>query len=191
MSFIPGVVGAAGSVLGGYLGSSGTNRRSRTQKKNKRITDDILAGVAGEGPYADMFAMDQDAFQRSYVDPAKSMFENQIAPQIQQGYIASGLQRGTGLDDTLTRAGVDLDAMINSAYMDYMQNMMDRRMKGVGMAMNADVGGQRLSSSDRWNQALGGYLTSQGGQDFMGDMGKYGMHAAQHHSFRPGFSGGY
>lgn len=191
MNFIPGLFGAGASIVGGYMGSSGQGKRSRTQKKNRDITNDILAGLRGEGPYADMFAMDQDAFQRSYVDPAKAMFQNQIAPQIQQSYIASGLQRGTGLDDTLTRAGVDLDAMINSAYMDYMQSTMDRRMKGLGMGLDADVGGPKVSSSDRWNQAIGGYMTSPGGQDLMGDIGKYGMHAAQHHSFRPGFSGGY
>lgn len=187
MSFNP--IGAAGSIFGSYLSGSGAYKKSRTQKKNKYITDDILAGLAGEGPYADMFTMDQDAFQRSYVDPAKSMFENQIAPQIQQSYIASGLQRGTGLDDTLTRAGVDLDAMINSAYMDYMQNTLNRRMTGLDRALQADVGGQKLSSSDRFNQALGGYMRSN---DF-GNMGNNAMQMAQNYygGGRPGFSGGY
>ena len=126
------------------------------------------------------------------------MFEKQIAPQIQQSYIASGLQRGTGLDDTLTRAGVDLDATINSAYMDYMQSTLDRGMKGLGMGLDADVGGQKLSSGDRWRQAIGGYMQSDAfgglpsammkGMQGMsgGGMGGYGPQ-----TYRPGYAGGY
>lgn len=184
------IVDAAQNIGGAYLSSSGENKRSRTQKKNQATIDDILAGLRGEGPYADMFAMDQDAFQQSYVEPAKAMFENQISPQIQQSFIASGLQRGTGLDDTLTRAGVDLDAMINSAYMDYLNNTMNRRNSALNQVLGADVGGVKLSNSDRFNQAAGGYLLS----DPIGKMGNQAMNMAGMQNYqapRPGFSGGY
>ena len=183
-------IGAAASVGGGYLASSGTNKRTRTQKKNQRTIDDILAGIQGEGPYANLYQMDENAFQKSYVEPAKAMFENQIAPQIQQSYIANGMQGNTGMQDTLTRAGVDLDQLLNSAYMDYMQNALNRKQSGINQVLNADVGGQKMSQSDRWNQALGGYLTEQGGQMAAQNIGKYGQHMAQYHSFRPGFAGG-
>lgn len=183
------VLPAVTSIGGAYLAGSGAYKRTRTQKKNQRTIDDILAGLQGEGPYADLYQMDENAFQKSYVDPAKATFQNQIAPQIQQSYIASGLQRGTGLDDSLTRAGVDLDQMLNAAYMDYMNNVQDRRSNALTQILGTDVGGQNMSSSNRWNQAIGGYLTSPQFQKDLNWAEDYAKDAAQMYA-RTGFAAG-
>ena len=113
--------------------------------------------------------MDSEAFQKSFVDPAKSMFSNQIAPQIQQQYIAGGQQKGTGLEDQLLRAGVDMDQLLNQQYMDYLnqgQNRMTNMLGGIlstgGGAMSPMGFGQAfgeslsgLASSDNfWKNAM-------------------------------------
>lgn len=188
-AFLPMAISALSTMGGAYLASSGKDNNTRTQGKNKHTVDEIMAGLKGEGPYADIYSTSDEDFQKYYVDPAKSTFKNQIAPQIQQSYIASGLQRGTGLDDSLSRAGVDMDQMINSAYMDYMNNAMNRRESGIKQVLGADVGGQQLSGSDRFNQAAGGYLQSPGFKDQAGNIADYTRHAIDHHSFkRPGFA---
>ena len=125
------------------------------------------------------------------------MFKNQIAPQIQQGFIADGMQSGTGLEDTLTRAGVDLDQLINQEYMNFQNNAMNRSMSSIDQILKADVGGQKMSSSDRWNRAIGGYLTSPefnkqvSGESLMDMVAKFqggGMGGAG--AARPGFMQG-
>src|SRR5688572_31554021 len=58
---------------------------------------------SGQGEFSDLFNFDQDLFTKSFIEPAQAKFRNQIAPQIQQQYIASGQQRGTGLDRKSTR----------------------------------------------------------------------------------------
>ena len=194
---------AGANIIGGYLASSGSGKRSRTEKKNQSTIDQILAGLKGEGPYAKLYAGDEEAFQKSFVDPAKAMFKNQIAPQIQQGFIANGMQNGTGLEDTLTRAGVDLDQLINQEYMNFQNNAMNRSQSAIDQILNANVGGHQYSSSERWNQAIGGYLTSpefnkqvsgggqawQQGQDMMAKYYTGGAGGAGS-AGRPGFSGG-
>ncbi len=190
------VFSAGANILGGYLGTSGSGKRSRTQKKNQSTIDDIMAGLKGEGPYASLYTMDEDAFQKSYVDPAKSMFKNQIAPQIAQSYGASGLERSTGMDDAMMRAGVDIDEMINAKYMEWMNNQQNRAAGGIDKILGADVGGTKYSSGERWNQAIGGYLTSPefnkqiSGEAYMDAAAKYQGRGMGGGAGRPGFSGG-
>lgn len=103
-AFIPHLINAAAAVGSSYLSRDKGTKRSKLDKNKEQLINQLLASLSGEGQFSDLFAMDENAFQKSFVDPAKSMFSNQIAPQIQQSYIASGQQRGTGLDDTLTRS---------------------------------------------------------------------------------------
>src|SRR6185295_13327016 len=92
----PMLLQAAGSVASGYLTGQGANKETKTQKTQRKLIDQLIASLtSGEGPFADLFNMDENAFQKSFVDPAKAMFNNQISPMIQQQYIASGQQRGT------------------------------------------------------------------------------------------------
>lgn len=146
-------ISAAGSAAGGIFGKK---KESRTDKNKRELIDELLASVRGNGPYSDLFKADEEAFQKSYVNPAKARFRNQIAPQIQQSFIQSGQHRGTGLEDTLSRAGVELDELLNSQYLNYM-NQGNQNKLGV---INSILGGGQLSE----NQSAG----SSAGQGFAG-----------------------
>lgn len=197
-SLIPAAIGAVGSIAGGMLSSAGSRpRETDMQKKKRALIDDLLASIQGKGNYNDLFQMDDAAFQKSYVDPAKSRFQNQIAPQIQQSYIAGGQQRGTGLDDTLTRAGVDMDQLLNEQYMNFQQNAMNRKQNAINGILNADNGvAPGTSKSDQFQQAAGGYLASDNFQenfdDILGYWNKKGSSAMDANSVgKPGIRRGF
>lgn len=160
-SLIAGAVAAAGSVGGGYLSGRSSGKESKTQKTKRHLLDQLIASLQGEGPYSGLYATDYDAFQKSFIDPAKSIFNNQIAPQIQQQYIQSGQQRGTGLDDQLLRAGVDLDQMLNQNYLAFQNQGKDRMQNALNMALGADnIGTQNMGSGQSLMQSTAGYLSS-------------------------------
>lgn len=156
---IPAAIQAAGSITSGVL--SNRNKETKTQKTQRHLIDKLISSLSGQGPYADLYKTDYDAFKKSYVDPAKSMFNNQIAPQIQQQSIASGQQRGTGLDDQLLRAGVDLDQLLNQAYMEHIQGAQNRKQSTInsilGMGAGAEPG---MSTGQAAAQSTAGYLSS-------------------------------
>lgn len=155
-------IGALGSIGGGYLAGQGSkNKETKLQKQKRKLVDDLLASLKGDGPYSDLYKTDEGAFNKSFVEPAKAMFRNQIAPQIQQQYIASGQQRGTGLDDQLLRAGVDLDQLLNQSYLEFQNQGKNRMQSALSGALGVGDGAQRNpSSSENLMQATGGYLTS-------------------------------
>lgn len=171
-SLIPSLIGAGGSILGSLLGGREREQpreyqESAVQKKQRNLIDELLQSLGGRKQYGDLFTMDEDAFQKSYVDPAKQRFNSQIAPQIQQQYIGSGQQRGTGLDDTLARAGVDLDQMLNQQYGQMQQRAQQNQLGAIGGILGQGPGYQPLSPApeapgfgQRFGEAAGGYLTS-------------------------------
>lgn len=154
----PPLVAAGASYLSGKGSASKESKMQRTQRK---LVESLLSSLNGNGPYSDLFNADQNTFQKSFVDPAKSMFNNQIAPQIQQQYIASGQQRGSGLDDQLLRAGVDLDQLLNQQMYNFNNDALNRKQGGINAilqsgagAANRPTGGQDVMSG------LSGYLSS-------------------------------
>ena len=155
---IGGLVGGIGGAIGGGL--MGGNKETPMQGKQRELVDQLLASLKGSGPYSDMFNSNEATFNKSFRDPAMSMFKNQISPQIQQGYIASGQQRGTGMEDTLTRAGVDLDQLLNQQYAQYQQNAQGNRMNAMNTILSMGAGQPQLSAGERAMQGLGGYLSS-------------------------------
>lgn len=166
-------IGAAGSIASGYLSSKNSGQETKNQKTSRKLVDKLLASLEGNGPYSDLFNTDQESFQKSFVDPAKSMFNNQIAPQIQQQYIASGQQRGTGLDDTLTRAGVDLDQLLNQQYADYQQGALNRKQNTISSILNQGAGGSPgRSTGESASDAFSGYLSSNSFQNSISDLTK-------------------
>ena len=165
-SIIPGVGTAAGTVAGGILGGAagglfGGNNETPMQQRQRELIDQLLESLRGNGAYSDLFNVDEESFQKSFVDPMKKKFSSQIAPQIQQSYIASGQHRGTGLDDTLTRAGVDMDQLLNQYYYQAQQDAMNRKTNVMGSVLGAPAGAQQKPT---WGQAamqgVGGYMTS-------------------------------
>jgi hypothetical protein len=165
---------AAGSIGGGMLANRGAGKETKIQKKKRKLIDQVLLGLeTGQGPYANLFGSDEAAFQKSFVDPAKSMYKNQIAPQIQQSYIASGQHRGTGMEDQLLRAGVDLDQMLNQQYMNFQNSSKDRMSNMINSILGADSGPQpAMSTGDAAAQGGAGYLTSDAFGNTIKDLAK-------------------
>ncbi len=165
MAFIPlaaAGIGAIGSIAGGLLASKGSNKKeSKIQTRQRRLVDELMNSLYGKGEFSDLFDPSDEKFQKSFVEPAKQRFNNQIAPQIQQQYISSGQQKSSGMDDQLLRAGVDLNSMLDQYAYQNQQDAMNRKQgamnsilgSGPGQAPNPSTG-QNLSS------AIGGYLAS-------------------------------
>lgn len=159
---ITATIQAGGAAAGGMLGRK-KDTSTEMQQRQQELIDELLSSMGGTGKYGDLFKMDQNAFQKSYVDPMKQLFSSQIAPSIQQSYIASGQQRGTGLNDQLLRAGVDMDQLLNQEYMKYMQSTQDRKYKTIEDILGMQKGAERPQSrGEAFTQGLGGYLTSGG-----------------------------
>lgn len=145
-----------------WLANKGSAKKETKMERTKRkLVDQLLASLQGGGPFSDLFNADYGAFQKSFVEPAQSMFRNQVAPQIQQQYIASGQQRGTGLDDTLTRAGVDLDSMLNQQYYQFQQDALNRKQNSINSILGAGSGAPNQTSAGQdIMSGLSGYLQS-------------------------------
>ena len=176
-SFIPGVGTAIGSAAGGALGGAiggafGRQKTSETptQAKQRMLVDELLASLHGEGPYSNLFTANEEDFERRFAEPARNRFRSQAAPQIQQSYIAGGQQRSTGLDDTLARAGINIEDLINQSYMDYVQSAQKRQAKAIGSVLGAGAGTSPYDQSygEAAMQGLSGYLTAP---EFRKDIG--------------------
>lgn len=160
----PALIQAGGSIASGWLAGKGAaGKETKMQRTQRKLIDRLLSSLEGKGPYSDLFNTDEDAFHKSFIEPAQAMFRNQIAPQIQQQYIASGQQRGTGLDDTLTRAGVDLDSMLNQYLYQSQQDAMNRKQNTINSILGAGSGAPNSTTgSQDLMSGLSGYLSSEG-----------------------------
>jgi len=165
--------GAIGGAAGGLLGRK--NKETPMQQKQKELIDQLLGSLQGGGPYSNLFNVDEAGFQRSFVDPMKQKFQSQVAPQIQQSYIASGQQRGTGLDDTLTRAGVDMDQLLNQYYYQQQQDAMNRQASTMGSILGMGEGAPSTPTKGQAiGQGIGGYMTSDSfGKDIGSIVGSF------------------
>lgn len=166
----PALIGAAGSIGGGLLSGSGVPKETKMQKTQRKLVDKLISSLDGNGPYSDLFAQDQNAFTKSFIEPAQALFRNKIAPQIQQQYIANGQQRGTGLDDTLTRAGVDLDALLNQHMYQFQQDALNRKQGTINSILGSGSGAQQQpSSGQNLMSSVAGFLGSDVFKDFTKD----------------------
>jgi len=165
---------AAGSAAGGYLSGKGNaQKETKIQKQQRHLVDELINSLSGNGPYADLYNPSNEAFQKSFVEPAKQMFNNQIAPQIQQQYIAGGQQRGTGLDDQLLRAGVDLDSMLNQYMYQHQQDALNRKQSTISNILGQGAGApNQTTGAQDIMSGLGGYLSSSGFSDQLANLTK-------------------
>ncbi len=177
MAWIPlaaAAVSAAGSIGGGYLaGRSSQPQETKLEKTKRKLIDQMIGSLYGQGPFSDLYKFDEDTFQKSYVEPAKARFKNQIAPSIQQQYIASGQHRGSGLEDQLLRAGVDLDQMLNEAMATQKDQAQNRKINAMNQIIGAGSGAAAPYSGNQIaGQATSGYLSSEGFQNTVKDLAK-------------------
>ena len=190
MSFALPLIGAGASALGsGLAGIFGktpkppkpkwlTPPETKLQTTQRNLIDDLLASLKGNGSYNDLFSADENTFQKSFVDPAKSLFRNQIAPQIQQQYIADGQQRNSGLEDTLARAGVDLDQMLNQQYFNMQEGAQNRQENAIARILGQQGPQPQLttgqspgqSSGNAFGQGIAGYISGGGLGDSIGNI---------------------
>lgn len=163
----PALLQAAASVGAGYLSGQGSaGKETKMQKTQRKLVDRLMASLEGDGPFADLFNTNEDAFYKSFIEPAQNIFNNRIAPQIQQQYIASGQQRGSGLDDQLLRAGVDLDSMLNQYLYQFQQDAMNRKQNTINSILGSGAGAANTPTAGQdIMSGLSGYLSSQGFAD--------------------------
>jgi hypothetical protein len=170
--FAPAIIGAAGSAIGGAIGAGG-NKETKLQRQRRKLIDELLGSLrSGSGPFSDLFASDQETFEKGFAEPARQRFRDRGAPMIQQKFINAGLQRGTGLDDELARAGVDLESEINKNLMQYEQSALDRKMNILKGIMGGSEAGPQTSPGQGALEGLAGYAASPGFQKNLEDLFK-------------------
>lgn len=159
----PPLIAAGASWL---TGQGGAPKETKMQKTQRKLVDRLIGSLNGEGDFGNLFNVNEDMFHKSFIEPAQAKFRNQIAPQIQQQYIANGQQRGTGLDDTLTRAGVDLDSMLSQYLFQAQQNAQSRKQNSINSILGAGTGAPNETTGiqDVFS-GLGGYLSSDNFSD--------------------------
>ena len=160
---IPAAINVGSALFSSIMNRNRGNKPSGLDKRKKRLVDELLSSLQGEGQYGDLFNASDETFQKSYVEPAMAQFRNQTAPNIQQSYIASGQQRGTGLEDSLSRAGVNMDQMLNEQYYTFQQDALNRKQNAINQILGTQYGqgqpGQSVGSAA--TQGFGGYLSQQ------------------------------
>lgn len=172
-ALISGGINLGSSLLASILGRK-RSEETPIQAKQGQLIDQLLSSLNGEGPYSSLFNVDENAFQKSFVDPMKQKFQSQIAPQIQQSYISSGQQRGTGLDDTLTRAGVNMDQLLNQYYYQAQQAAQNRQANTMGSILGMGAGAApEQSIGESAMQGLGGYSSGGFGSDIGDILNRY------------------
>jgi len=172
-ALIPAGITAAGSIISAILNRR-ESKQTPMQGKQQELVDQLLASLGGQGPYSNLFNVDENTFQKSYVDPMKQKFESQIAPQIQESYITSGQQRGTSLDDTLTRAGVDMDQLLNQQYAQMQQGAQNRQATAMGSILGMQPGAQDAQSpGSAAQEGIAGFLSSKTGGKALDDIGSF------------------
>jgi len=159
-------IGAAGSIASGYLAGRNSGKETRMQRTQRKLVDELLSSLDGQGKYSNLFQGDDATFDKSIRDPSLARFRNKIAPEIQQQFIYGGQQRGTGLDDQLMRAGVDLNSVLDEKYIDYQEKGKDRMSNMLNTILGGGAGGtQGMGSSQALGSATSGYLAGPGFQE--------------------------
>lgn len=156
---------AIASIVGGYISRPRKQKptpETPIQSQQRNIIDQLMQSLQGQGPYSGLFDRDEATFQKSYVDPALSMFKNQWAPQIQQSFLASGMHKSSGMEDALTRAGVDMEQMLASQYGQYKDQGDMNMMNVINSILGAGPGYQQppTTGGGEFMQSVGGYLGS-------------------------------
>jgi hypothetical protein len=105
---------------------------------DQRDLIDQLIQRAQQGQNPQQF---EDFFQSSVVDPSLSTFNNRIAPAIQQRFIGAGIQ-GTPVNDSLTRAGADINSQILGQRLPALKQFQDQENFNLNKALTPQFSGQ-------------------------------------------------
>lgn len=188
------LIGGASALTGGALTAFGNKQKeTKLQKQRRKLIDDLLYSVqTGQGKYADLYKWDEDVFNKSFVEPAKAKFRNQIAPQIQQSYINSGNQYDTAMEDQLLRAGVDLDQLLNQYMYQSQQDVKNRKSNILGGIASGSEAPYQTSTGQDLASAAGGFLSSDKFTDIVNNFAnKYGTPSSNNQLGSAGARRGY
>ncbi len=199
MFLLPALITAAASIGGGYMASKGNeHKESSGERRKRKLLDELINSLDGNGKYSDLYNNSDELFQRTFVEPAKQRFNNQIAPQIQQQYIASGQQKSSGMDDQLLRAGVDLNSELDKYAYQNNQDALNRKQNTINGILGAGNGAPaNPTNSQNWMNAASGFLSSDafknsvsgiGGDGQSNQMNSYKPPPPQRRGFEPSYS---
>lgn len=171
-ALIPAGITAVGSIISALLSRKGSQETS-TQGIQRELIDELLGSLrGGGGAFGDLFTADEETFNRSVRDPALAQFKSQITPAIQQRFIGAGQGGASGLDDALTRAGVDLNQLISQSQQQFQQGAQNRRVSALSGILGAPAGAlPEQSFGSAFGQGVGGFLSSPGGEKGAKDIG--------------------
>lgn len=119
--------------------SPSTQQVSTLTQGQDDFLNQLFAGLQGQGSLAGLFGVDQNAFQQNFVDPALNTFQNRIAPAIQQKFIASGGARGSNVQDTLTRAGADVQGQLSQTLAGLISQAQNRALQGGQLGLGTQA----------------------------------------------------
>ncbi len=163
IALLSALITAGGSIAGGFL--QGDPKESESQKRTRELLDDLIASVKGEGSFSALFQADEATFDKSFRQPALRRFRTQRAPQIRETFLAANQQGGTALEDSLTRAGVDLNSMLDEQFLNFQQGAQNRQVSALNAALGTSAGfeGPQPPSSfgETFKQGAGGFLQGE------------------------------
>jgi len=168
-------VGAGiGALGGGFFGGQSAKNESKLQKTQRELIDQLLGSLSGNGPYANLFSASEADYNKSFREPALAQFRNVTAPTIQGQY--TGGQYGdvrsdsTGIEDSLARAGVDLDQLLNKGYVNYQNAARDRQSNAIGQILGQSGAPYSPTFADQFSQGGGiGNAFSEIGKNYRED----------------------
>lgn len=75
----------------------------------------------------------EQVFQKSFVDPAKQLFANQLQPQIMQQFGDANAMSSSALNQALAQAASDLSTSMGSQYGQFLQNQQTQQLQGLNL----------------------------------------------------------
>lgn len=146
-SIVPGVgtgIGAAaGGVLGGVSGLFGGKRkpkkRSTLDPAARKLYDEYIASIRGEGPMGGMYNFDANAanenFNKNVAEPAYQQFNENVIPQITGQFRGQNIGNSSYTGEALSRAGRDvqrgLDAQRSNVLYQGGQDALNRKQRAI------------------------------------------------------------
>lgn len=145
---LPGALG--GGALGGVAGLFGKKKKKKAKRvstldpSQQALYNDSIAGLRGEGQFADLynFNADQanDVFNQNVARPAYRGFQENIIPQITGQFRGQGIGNSSYTGEALSRAGrnvqENLDAQRAAAMYQGQEDVNSRRAQGIDKILN-------------------------------------------------------
>jgi len=167
-----------------FFGSSPKNKKVDllTDQQKDLLNNIIQKALSGR----DGFGFDEDFFNKSFADPALRQFEQRTAPSIQQRFINQGLGSSSSLEDSLIRAGADVQGGIDQKRAELLNQALNRQLQAAGLGLGTrafgieqDPGEEGLSSAllPLIGSAIGGSLGGPAGASIGSGLGSAGASA--------------